>query len=620
MKKYALILPLFFLAACSQDKASESSAIETTAVEVAPVQAEQNIPPISQFQYKEAWFGNLHVHTSWSFDGYTNGSVTEPDDAYRWAQGEAIPGGGNGTPLQIKVPLDWYAVSEHAEYMGVFKNMEDPESPFSKLPIAKKITGGDQSVAFAAFAEILDNMNKGVAQGELSDPELAKNLWIEIQDIADKHNQPGKFTTFSAFEWTSAPNNLNLHRVVLFKHRKGIPERVYSTMDSNKPEDLWKYMEASRQNGAEVLAVAHNSNASNGLMFNPGVDSYGKPIDKAYSETRMKNEPVYEITQIKGTSEAHPALSPNDEFAGHELWEYTLSAITEKATVLKGSYAREALKDGLKLQQQGAGNPYKFGFIGDSDTHNSATAVEEDNYTGKFGMENDPEHRLNGLPGFPEANNQQLREFGSGGLAGVWAKENTRDAIYEAIKNKETFATSGTRMKLRFFAGNYSAKVLEQEQWLKTAYANGVAMGGEIQAEEKSPVFIVHAIKEPNGANLDRAQIIKGWVDAEGNTHEKIYDVALSDGRTDSSKPVGNTVDLKTATYSNDIGDTELLVRWTDPEYQSTQSAFYYLRVIEIPTPRWSTYDAVHLGQEPRTDIPTSIQERGWSSPIWYTP
>lgn len=617
MKNITSLLPLFLLAACGQE--SERNA-ETSTENPPPAVTEESAETIAHYPNKEAWFGNLHIHTSWSFDGFTNGSVTEPDDAYRWAQGESIPGGGDGTPLQILRPLDWYAVSEHAEYMGVFKNMDNPDSPFSKLEIAKEITSDDQAVATAAFARILDDMNKGIPQPELNDPELAKSLWVAIQEIADRHYKPGKFTTFPAFEWTSAPNNLNLHRVVLFKHRTGIPELAYSTIDSNKPEDLWKYMEAARENGAELLAVPHNGNSSNGLMFNPTVDSYGEPISKAYSESRMRNEPVYEITQIKGTSEAHPNLSPNDEFASFELWEYTLSAITERATIEKGGYVREALKDGLRLEQQGAGNPYKYGFIGDSDTHNSAAAVEENNYTGKFGFENDPDHRINGLPGAPEPMNQQVREFGSGGLAGVWAVENTRDAIFEAIESKETFATTGTRMKLRFFAGDYADGLLERKGWLATAYADGVPMGGELQSGPESPVFLIHAIKDANGANLDRVQVVKGWVDAEGNTHEAIFDVALSDGRNDGYQPVGNTVDASNATYTNTIGDVEFLVSWTDPEYQAGQAAFYYLRVLEIPTPRWSTYDAAKLGQEIPEGSPASIQERGYSSPIWLNP
>ena len=608
---------LLILASCTADQSQEP------AEDMAGTDAET--PEIPNNPLKEAYFGNLHVHTSWSFDGYTNGSVTTPDDAYRWAKGEAIPGGGGGGNLQIKVPLDWYAVSDHAEYMGVFKNMENPESPFSKLPIAKRITSDDQAEAFQAFAEVLDGMNKGIPQDELNDSTLAKSLWQDIIAIGDKHYEPGKFTTFSAFEWTSAPNNRNLHRVVLFANNEHVPALPYSVFDSPKPEDLWKYMENARSNGATLLAVPHNGNASDGMMFEL-VDSDENPISRSYSESRMRNEPLYEITQIKGTSEAHPDLSPNDEFAGFELWDYTLSAITERPTQRKGSYLREAYKDGILLESNGAGNPFKYGVIGDSDTHNSASSIEEDNYTGKFGMENNPEHRLEGIPGNKEASNQQVREFSSGGLAGVWAESNTREAIFEAMMRKETFGTSGTRMKVRFFGGyGFTDETLNYSDWISTAYDYGVAMGSDLAADPsgKTPVFLVEALKEANGANLDRIQIVKGWV-KDGVTHEQIYNVALSGGRQMSESgevpAVGNTVDASTATYTNDIGDPQLSAIWTDPDFDPDGHAFYYARVLEIPTPRWSTYDAVTLGIEPRTDLPVSIQERAWTSPIWYVP
>jgi hypothetical protein len=335
----------------------------------------------------------------------------------------------------------------------------------------------------------------------------------------------------------------------------------------------------------------------------------------------MKNEPLYEISQIKGSSDTHPDLSPNDEFADFELWDYTLAATAERPTYRAGSYLRQALLDGIRIEKEGNGNPFKYGIIGDSDSHNSAAAVEEDNYTGKFGMENNPKHRLEGIPGFQEANNLQLREFGSGGLAGIWAKENTRDAIYNAMLRKETFGTSGTRMKVRFFGSfDYNENTISNDDWLTVAYANGVPMGSDLSnSNDKAPTFIVHAIKEVNGANLDRAQIIKGWIDADGKSQEKIYDVALSDNRTDGKTHVGNSVDLKTAKYSNNIGAVQFFTTWTDPDFDASQNAFYYVRIIEIPTPRWSTYDAVVLGIPIRKDIPATIQERGWSSPIWYT-
>jgi hypothetical protein len=624
MKKVALLfMVLLVFTSCKNDKKEKDVKIADK-TESVNTNSENTITPTDGYsENKNAYFGNLHIHTSWSFDGFTNGSVTGPDDAYRWAQGEAIPGGGDGTPLKIKVPLDWYAVSDHAEWMGMFKMMADPNTPIGQLDFAKRVTSDDTAVSFKAFGDFLYDFSTG---GDLSkeplfsDPVIMKSVWKEIIETADKHNQPGKFTTFPAFEWSSNPNTRNLHRVVLFKNSDNIPDLAYSSLNSERPEDLWEWMEQSRDNGATLLAIPHNGNASDGKMFSL-VDSDGNPLSKAYSDSRMRNEPLYEISQIKGSSDTHPDLSPNDEFADFELWDYTLAATAERPTHRKGSYLRQALLDGIQLDSEGKGNPFKYGIIGDSDSHNSAASVEEDNYTGKFGMENNPKHRLDGIPGFPEANNLQLREFGSGGLAGIWAKENTRDAIYNAMLRKETFGTSGTRMKVRFFGSfDYNENTISNDDWLTVAYANGVPMGSDLSnSNGKPPTFIVQAIKEVDGANLDRAQIIKGWVDANGEIQEKIYDVALSDGRTEGSIPVGNTVDLKTAKYSNDIGSVQFFTTWTDPDFDASQNAFYYVRIIEIPTPRWSTYDAVVLGVAVRTDIPSTIQERGWSSPIWYS-
>jgi len=621
MKKIILLITLLVIFSC-KNETNKKTTNENNSEEV--TSSETNSKTKGFNENKNAYFGNLHVHTSWSFDGFTNGSITEPDDAYRWAQGEAIPGGGDGTPLKIKVPLDWYAVSDHAEWMGMFKMMEDPNSPLGKLDFAKRVTSDDPAVSFKAFGDFLTDFSTG---GELSkepmfsDPKIMKSVWGKIIKTADKHNQPGKFTTFPAFEWTSNPNTRNLHRVVLFQNSDNLPEMAYSSLNSEKPEDLWIWMEETRANGATLLAIPHNGNASDGMMFSLN-DSEGNPITKGYSEARMRNEPLYEISQIKGTSETHPDLSPNDEFASFELWDYTLATTAERPTHRKGSYLRQALLDGIRLENEGNGNPFKYGIIGDSDTHNSASSVEEDNYTGKFGMENNREHRLEGIPGFPEANKLQVREFSSGGLAGVWAEENTREAIYNAMLRKETFGTSGTRMKVRFFGSfDYNKDIIKDKDWLTKAYRDGVPMGSDLKKSNSNnaPTFIVQAIKESNGANLDRIQIIKGWVDENGKSQEKIYDVALSDGRKDGKTPVGNTVDLKTAKYSNTIGDTTFFITWMDPDFDPLQNAFFYVRVLEIPTPRWSTYDAVTLGIPVRKDIPSTIQERGWSSPIWYS-
>ena len=622
MKKTAfLLISAILLNACNEKTVTSKEEIKADSLAMQETSPKRT----SGFsETKNAYFGNMHVHTSYSFDGYTNKCPTTPDDAFRWAKGETIPGGGGGNDLTIKVPLDFYAVSDHAEWLGIFKNMENPESPLSRLDIAKDITSPDPAVSFQAFADFLYDYSMGKEQDPLlSDPNIMKPVWKEIIETSDKHYQPGKFTTFTAFEWSSNPNTRNLHRVVVFKDSKNIPELPFSSNDSEKPEDLWKWMDKVRGGGATLLAIPHNANASDGLMFSL-LDSEGNSIDKNYSNARMANEPLYEISQIKGTSEAHPDLSQNDEFANFEQWDYTLAATAERPKNRKGSFIREALKDGIKLQIEGSGNPFKYGIIGDSDTHNSAASIEEDNYTGKFAVENNPEHRLNGfLPN--EKNNQQVREFSSGGLAGVWAEENTREAIFNAMMRKETFGTSGPRMKVRFFGSfDFSPDLINRENWLSTAYNKGVPMGSDLVGTGSSPVFAIHALKETDGANLDRVQIVKGWVDQEGETHEKVHDIAWSGDRkkgADGKIPaVGNTVDLKTASYSNTIGTTEFLITWIDTEFDASQSAFYYVRVLEIPTPRWSTYDAVKLGIPIRKDIPATIQERAWSSPIWYHP
>jgi hypothetical protein len=592
-----------------------------------PALSQQASAEVQRNPLNDAYFGNLHIHTNYSFDGYTNGALTNPADAYRWAQGEPIPGGGGGGDLQIKVPLDWYAVSDHAEYLGVFRKMEDPESPFSKLAIAKRVTSDDAAEAFEAYSQVLAEMSAGKSDPALSDPAISRSIWAEVVQMANDAYKPGSFTTFPAFEWTSNPNERNLHRVVLFETNAGIPDLPFSAIDSDKPEDLWAWMDAQRDAGATLLAVPHNGNASDGLMFSKdGKDSFGNPIDMAYSETRMRNEPLYEATQIKGTSDTHPDLSPNDEFANFELWDYTLAASAERPKNRVGSYSREAYRHGLVLAAGGQGNPFRFGLIGDSDTHNSAAVIEEDNYTGKFAFENDAEHRLEGPPGFDERNALQVREFGSGGVAGVWAEANTREDIYAGLANKETFATSGPRLKVRMFAGyGFAPDILKSDEWVAQAYATGVPMGGDLPPNEGSaPSIIVAAIKEADGANLDRIQIIKGWIDSNGTTHERIFNVAMSAGRITDAEgnvpDVGNTVDAAKASYSNNIGAVELGAVWTDPDFDPAQPAFYYSRVLQIPTPRWSTYDAMKLGIEPRTDVPVWIRERAWSSPIWYVP
>jgi len=574
----------------------------------------------------EAFFGAVHVHTKYSFDGYTNGSLTTPTDAYRWAMGKEITNSGIGGQIKISKPLDFYAVSDHAEWMGVFKEMANPDSPLSKHPLASRITSKDMNARMQAFAEHLRNYSTGQRDETLTDPGIQRSIWTEIINTADEFNKPGEFTTFPAFEWSANPNMRNLHRVVLFSSSKKVPDMAYSSLESNDPKDLWNWMDKARDGGATLLAIPHNGNASDGLMFS--LSTYtGKPLTTDYVATRNRNEPLYEITQIKGTSETHPVLSPNDEFAGFELWDYTLSADALVPDHKAGGYARQALLDGLSLQEKGVGNPFRYGFIGDSDTHNAAAANEEYNYTGKFAFENDPRHRLLGMEGQPEHQVKQVREFSSGGLAGVWAQENTREAIFDAMTRKETFGTTGPHIKVRFFGGwDYQPGDAQSADLVKRGYKAGVPMGGELGngGEKKSPTFLVWAAKDPDSGNLDRIQVVKGWIDAAGKQHEHVFNVSWSDDRelnTEGKLPaLKNTVNIKTAQYSNEVGSAQLSGYWADPAFDPGQQAFYYLRVLEIHTPRWSTRDAALLNIEVPPGLATSIQERAFTSPIWYTP
>jgi Protein of unknown function (DUF3604) len=575
---------------------------------------------------RDVYFGAVHVHTGWSFDGFTNGSKTTPSDAYAWAQGREITNSGFGGKIQIETPLDFYMVSDHAEYMGVFNQMANPESPLSKTELAKGVMSPDPNVRLQTFAGVLRDMSAGKSDPMLTDPALARSVWAQIVKAADENYQPGKFTTFAGFEWTSNPQKLNLHRFIVFRDTAKLPDMVLSALDSEDPEALWQWMEEQRAKGSTLFAIPHNGNASDGRMFELAKFD-GKPIDAAYNKTRAANEPLYEISQFKGTSETHPDLSPTDEFAGFELWDYTLSADAERPTKRKGSYARQALLDGMAEAVKGNGNPFKYGFIGDSDTHNAAASNEEFNYTGKFAFENDPKERLEGMQGQPEGQIQQIREFSSAGLAGVWAEENTREAIYDAMARKETFGTSGPMIRVRFFGGwDFTAADVSSADFVKAGYARGVPMGGDLApaTEAKAPTFMVMAMKDPKSGNLDRAQIVKGWVDADGSEHEKIYDVVWSDARkpgADGKLPaVGSTVDTAKGSYENTIGAAQLAAAWTDPEFDPAVNAFYYARVLEIPTPRWSTRDAAKLGMQIPGNLPVSIQERAWSSPIWYSP
>ena len=570
------------------------------------------------------YFGVVHVHTAWSFDALINGTRATPMDAYAWAQGKAITGRG-GPELKVVTPLDFYMVADHTELLGVFNNMDDPTTEIGQSELAKRMTSPDANTRMQAFNGLVRDIVAGTLDPMLTDTKHARTAWADIIKAADANYVPGKFTTFAGFEWSAAPVNRNLHRVVVFRDTANLPEMPLSSFDSEDPESLWKWMDLQRQQGASVFAIPHNGNVSDGRMFEM-VKFNGKPIDAAYSKTRARNEPLYEITQQKGTSETHPDLSPTDEFAGFEQWDYLASMEVQRPTHRKGSFLRQALLDGMASENAGTGNPFKYGIMGDSDTHNAAASHEENNFTGKWAFENNAKTRLTGNPGAPAGQILMYNEFSSGGLTGVWAPQNTREAIWDAMQRKETFATTGPMMKVRFFGSfDYAPDLTKSAGFVKTAYAKGVPMGGDLKpGAAKAPTFLFMAVKDPKGANLDRLQIVKGWIDAAGKQHEKIYDVAWGGDRKIGANgklpPVGNTVDVTTATYTNAIGEPQFIGSWTDPAFRAGERAFYYARVIQIPTPRWNTYDAARLKMPNLTSVPATIQERAWSSPIWYNP
>lgn len=622
----SVLLLGFLVSGCSREAAAPAAAPATTAAAEAAASAAAAADRPAANPERNAYFGDVHVHTSWSFDAFTNGSRTTPTDAYAWAQGKEITNSGFGGKIQTQTPLDFYMVAEHAEFMGVFNQMGDPASPLSRTELAKGVNSPDPNVRLQTFAGVLRDMSAGKIDPALTDPALARSVWSEIVKAADAAYRPGYFTTFAGFEWTSNPRQRNLHRVVMFRDTAHLPDMVLSALESEDPETLWKWMDGLRARGSTLLAIPHNGNASDGRMFET-VRFDGRPIDAAYNRMRAANEPLYEITQIKGTSETHPDLSPTDEFAGFEQWDYTLSADYQRPTHRRGSFARQALLEGLAQDSIGNGNPFKYGFIGDTDTHNAAASHEEFNYTGKFAFENDAGHRLKGMEGQPPGQVRQVQEFSSGGLAGVWAEENTRESIFDAMQRRETFGTSGTLIKVRFFGGwNFTEADLKAADAVRSGYARGVPMGGDLKAPTgKAPSFLVLASKDPKSGNLDRVQIVKGWLDVDGKQQEKVYDVAWSGARAPDPKsgkvpPVGDTVNAATAEYTNSIGAAELSTVWTDPDFDPSERAFYYVRVLEIPTPRWSTRDAVRLGMPVPKGLPVSIQERAWTSPIWYTP
>ena len=588
---------------------------------------------------KQVFFGDLHLHSNISADAHSMGNLLlSSADAYRFARGEKVVA-SNGLPAQLKRPLDFLSVTDHAEFMGLYRmfTIEDPRLTTTALGkdwASQYLTRPDpnetdptrlaSSNPIAAFVNSINDPN---AARDAYPEALKHAIWADVARTADEFNAPGIFTAFTGYEWTAMRDGSNLHRCIILKDNADVVSGwiPYSAQSSSDPEALWQALtEYESLTGGEALSIPHNGNLSNGLMWDTKTLE-GGALDQDYADTRMRWEPIAEVTQIKGDSETHPVLSPDDPFADFERWdEYNISnTVKTTPNMYPGSYARSALKRGLALEKTIGANPYAFGMIGSTDDHTSLATAEEDNFFGKF---------ANSEPGIrtPDSRMAGLNadwELGASGLAAVWAPDNTRDDLFASMKRREVYATTGSRIVLRFFGGwQFAANSIHSPYFETIGYRDGVPMGGELprQKEARAPSFMVQAMKDPDAANLDQVQIIKGWIDGDGMTHEQIYYVALSDNReidpaTGQPEPVGSTVDLETVSFSNTIGAVQLSAQWTDPEFDASQSAFYYARAIEIPRPRWSEYDRKYFGGD-FAKAPSTVQDRAYSSPIWYRP
>ena len=589
--------------------------------------------PFVNFEAPDRVFwGESHLHSSYSWDAGLVGNTLGPDEAYRFAKGEQVMA-SSGQQVKLVRPLDWLVVADHAESLGVAVLIERSDPAILKSEVGRETHDlSKEGKIYEAFA----NWGlKVIVEGDdpLKDPVLTRTVWEEIIDHAENHNTPGLFTTLIGYEWSSAPDGNNLHRVVVMRDGAAEAEKVlpFAAYDSTDPEKLWDWMEAyEEKTGGQVLAIPHNGNLSNGVMFSAETQS-GAPIDQEYAERRAKWEPLYEVTQMKGDGEAHPILSPNDEFADYEQWDRGNWAGEPKTPeMLPYEYARGGLKVGLQMEEQLGINPFKFGLVGATDAHTSLTTTREDNYFGKVTpMEPGPD-RFDGEI-VPDPQNKGTATFDfetiASGLQGVWAKENTREALWDAMKRKETYATTGSRMTVRVFAGwEYDADDVLRPDFAKTGYLSGVPMGGDLKnaPDGTAPKLMIRSLRDPDGANLDRIQVIKGWLDSSGQAQERVYDVVCSDDRKINDarceRAVGNTVNIEEATYTNNIGDSLLMAFWEDPDFDPSQRAFYYVRVLEIPTPRWTTYDAAFFGVGLPEGVTPSQQDRAYTSPIWYTP
>jgi hypothetical protein len=591
--------------------------------------------PAADTHPTQVFWGDTHLHTSNSFDVYLfNTPTSTPDTALRFARGLPVVSPTTHTRWQLHVPLDFAVVSDHAEMVGSIPRMfdGDPVVADTKAGEALRKLGGEQSEeALQAVYDEIVRLGSGMpSETGLTPEELVADLhagdkrrstWDANIETVDSHNTPGEFTAFIGWEWSAQPKVGNLHRVIFTPQGGDVARQFlpYSSLESGDPQDLWAWLEeTSERTGADFVAIPHNGNISMGQMF-PLVDQSGDPLDEDYARAREKWERVIEITQIKGDSETHPLLSPTDEYADFESFLFVLTPDGRTPDPTEGDYVRAGLRRGLGWEEKLGTNPFKVGVIGSTDSHTGMSAVEEDNFAGKGQHDSRPELRphLTGIGG------SRGWDMGAAGYAGVWATENSRQAIFDAFQRREVYATTGPRITLRFFGGfDFGQGDTEKKDLAKVGYEKGVPMGGDLTGKAgRAPTFLVSATKDPRGANLDRIQIIKGWLNSDGSTEEKVYDVALSGARKDGSEPVGNTVDPLTGKYTNSIGATGLAAVWKDPDFAPDQRAFYYTRVLEIPTPRYSLLDAIALGIDVKeTGHPATIQERVYSSPIWYTP
>jgi hypothetical protein len=585
------------------------------------------------------FFGETHLHTSFSMDAGAFGARLDPRDAYRLARGEQVTS-NTGQPVKLSRPLDFVAVTDHSDNMGFFPDLFAGKPDLLADATGRKwydlIQAGNGA---EAAMEIIVSFSHNTFPKDLMyfpGTRAYHSAWQKTIAAAEQYNEPGRFTSFIGYEWTSNTGGNNLHRNVIFRDNGDKaslvdPFTVYPPYGSDNPAELWKWMDAyEKKTGGSVLAIAHNGNLSNGLMF-PIVEAFGKKLDREYAETRAKWERLYEATQTKGTGETHPFLSPTDEFADFEIWDKGNldGSVAKRKEMLEFEYARSAYKNGLKLEKALGTNPYKFGLVSGSDAHTALTAMEEDNFFGKtVPQEPSPRRMATAFIDNPQTGVKVMDwEVSASGYAAVWANENTRESIWDAMERKETYSTTGSRMIVRFFGGwDFVDQDADNRLPAQLGYTKGVPMGGDLHSapQGKSPTFLVAALKDPIGANLDRYQIVKGWLDKDGELHEKVYDVAWSGDRMPGSDgklpPVGSTVDEVDATWTNTIGAPDLIKVWKDPDFDPSQPAFYYGRVIEIPTPRWTAYDAKRFGIKPLPGTKMTITERAYTSPIWYTP